>query len=114
MAKRQAKAKTEVKEEKKAVKREIKDLFELGEIIILGEANEIIVESKLVFQNLIAKNLHFYSLGKWGKVDGKTAWKNDMNVKSGEGKIIGLYETPFGKIEISTNYKRTFTEIKMA
>lgn len=93
--------------------REVKELFQLGELVILGEANEIIVESKLVFQNLIAKNLHFYSLGKWGKVDSKTAWKNDMNVKSGEGKIVGKYDTQYGKIEISTNWNRTLTEIKM-
>ncbi len=94
--------------------RKVKELFELGQIVIVEDVQEIIEDGNLALQNILGKCLHQYSFGKWGKTDPQRAWKNEMNVKKGDGRISAMYETPYGNIEITTNWKRETTEIRFA
>lgn len=90
-----------------------KQIFELGEIVMIGEINELWDEDLELFQPIFGRTVHNFSTGKWGKVDEKTAWKNDMNVKSGTGRLVGLFETQFGTIEIINSWNRERTEIRL-
>lgn len=90
------------------------ELFDLGDIIVLPEVQEVIVESKLVFQNIVGRCVHNYSEGRWGKVDEATAGKNRAHLRKGEGRLVGLYETPFGTLEIATNGERKYTNVRFA
>lgn len=94
-------------------RKRLTQVFELGEIVAIGEINDIWDEEVELFQPIFAMVLHKFSSGKWGKVDAKTAWKNDMNLKSGEGRLVGLYETQFGTIEIINTWNRERTELRM-
>ena len=90
------------------------ELFDLGDIIIRPEVQEVIIESKLVFQNIVGRCVHNFSEGRWGSVDEGTAVKNRIHLRKGEGRLVGIYETPFGKLEIATNGERKYTNVKFA
>lgn len=90
-----------------------KQVFELGDIVTIGEINELWEEDFEIFQPIFGRLVHNFSTGKWGKVDEKTAWKNDMNVKKGEGRLVGLFETQYGTIEIINTWNRETTEIRL-
>lgn len=87
--------------------------FELGDIVTIGEINELFDEELERFQPIFGRIVTTFSTGKWGKVDEKTAWKNDMNVKRGEGRLVGLFETQFGTIEIVNTWNRERTELRL-
>ena len=99
---------------KKQSKRGVpQQVFELGEIVGIGEINEIWEEDLERFQPIFGRVVTSFCTGKWGKVDEKTAWKNDMNVKKGEGRLVGLYETQYGFIEIINTWNRERTELRL-
>lgn len=97
----------------KPKRKSLTQVFELGEIVGIGEINDIWDEEVELFQPIFAMVLHKFSSGKWGKVDEKTAWKNDSNVKKGEGRLVGLFETQFGTIEIINTWNRERTELRL-
>ena len=101
----------EPKKQERVVKPE---LFDLGDIIIRPEVQEVIIESKLVFQNIVGRCVHNFSEGRWGKVDEGTSVKNRVHLRKGEGRLVGIYETPFGTLEIATNGERKYTNVKFA
>lgn len=88
-----------------------KQAFELGDIILMKEVFEILDED-IRLQPILGRAIHNFSTGKWGKVDEKTAWKNDSNVKKGEGRLVGVFDTQFGTLEIINTWNRERTEIR--
>ena len=89
-----------------------KQVFELGDIVLTREVFEIL-DDDLRFQPILGRTIHNFSTGKWGKVDEKTAWKNDMNVKRGDGRLVGVFETQFGTLELTNTWNRERTEVRL-
>ena len=89
-----------------------KQVFELGDIVLMDDVNEML-EEDIRFQPILGRTINTFSTGKWGKVDEKTAWKNDMNVKRGEGRLMGLFETQFGMLELVNTWNRERTEVRL-
>lgn len=93
------------------MKKEIKELFDVGQVTITDEVAEAIEESGYRLQGVVGKCLHLFQTGKWGaRSTADDAKRNSANMKYG-GRIIGKYDIGSRTLVIITEEDRSQTAI---